>query len=248
MRRVMRAASAVGLAASLLLVGARSPALSVTIGPMASGGFGEPVSGAGALVPGQEFAAAGEAVEIVVTGTLFLAPGAFATGPDGIPLERQLFGVPGFTPLEEKLVDAGTPPPIGVGGDVAPSVGAAMGAFVPAGVASAPGFSALDDDFAPLGISSSQLFLIGAGPFLFVSPGPGTLFLGVNDMFVSNNSGAFTATLVPIPEPGTSALVGLGLLGLAARRRRGATRTGAPSGRERPAARRTARPDDSTSR
>ena len=78
-----------------------------------------------------------------------------------------------------------------------------------------------DDDFGSPGIASSQLFFIGSGPFTFVTPGAGTLFLGVNDTFAINNSGSFTANVSVVPEPTSFALLALGIGVLMRRRKRG---------------------------
>ena len=122
-----------------------------------------------------------------------------------------------YTPLEEALVDAGIPPPISIPSSIVTNIAALIGAFVPETVASQPGFQPRDEDIASIGIPSSALFLIGSGLLSFTALGPGQLFLGINEPFVSNNSGSFQVTITPqqvIPEPPSLALWGIGIIGL----------------------------------
>lgn len=46
------------------------------------------------------------------------------------------------------------------------------------------------------------------------SPGPGSLYLGINEWFASNNSGAFQVTIDPVLIPAAVWLFGSGLVGL----------------------------------
>jgi len=76
-----------------------------------------------------------------------------------------------------------------------------MGAFVPHAWASQPGFVA--DDGTKLtsgfGIMPNQMFFLGINNYVVVS-GPGTLYLGVNDWYVDDNSGSLTVTLTYTAE------------------------------------------------
>jgi hypothetical protein len=65
-----------------------------------------------------------------------------------------------------------------------------MGAFVPAAMESNPGFVPIDmtKRKSGYGIMPNQLFFVGSYNVIQVN-GPGTLYLGMNDMFTDDNSG-----------------------------------------------------------
>lgn len=198
-----------------LWMSAGSASAAIIVSSNASGGFGEPASGGTPLVLGYTFSAAGESVVISATGTVFmLAPDMAPAGPDGVTQTRAPILGPfpfAYTPLEEKLVDAGTPPPITDPTSTVLNVGGLFAAFVPESLATTPGFLPLDSDLTAVGIPSSALFLVGSGPIGFVASGPGRLYFGVNEPYVSNNAGQFEVTVGPgtvsaVPEPSTFAL------------------------------------------
>jgi hypothetical protein len=163
------------------------------------GAFSTPTSGED-LAPAFTFTSAGEMIVITATGLISLAPGAVDNvSPDGIaPQDRATVLGGGYFPLEEAFVDSGGTLPA-----LAPLGGALFGAFVSASVVSNPSFTPKDEDLVSVGIASSALFLVGSGPVSFSAPGPGSLFFGVNDPRGDNNTGSYTGTLNPVPEPTT---------------------------------------------
>jgi hypothetical protein len=70
-----------------------------------------------------------------------------------------------------------------------------MGAFVPQSVVTSPGFSPVDNtkvmNDVLVGITPNMLFFVGGHTKLEVN-GPGTLYLGIDDDIVSDNSGSLT--------------------------------------------------------
>jgi hypothetical protein len=75
-------------------------------------------------------------------------------------------------------------------------IGALIGAFVPQARAQAEGFQPLDGskNVAPVGIMPGTVFFIGTGRTITVTEA-GTLFLGINDWYVPDNSGGFNVTV-----------------------------------------------------
>jgi len=73
------------------------------------------------------------------------------------------------------------------------NIAALIGAFVPRSRVNTPGFIAIDGtkNAAPIGIRPGWLFFIGEGK-TFAAKEAGTLFLGINDTLVSDNTGGFT--------------------------------------------------------
>jgi T5SS/PEP-CTERM-associated repeat protein len=177
----------------------------VLVPAQASGFFGFPSAGAADLVPAYTFTDAGQQVTINATGTIYLVTPSSPTNANGLTLQRSFIigGAPsGFLPLEEVLVDAGSPVPITDGSSTILNVGALIGAFVPESIAAQPNFVPRDEDVVTagqVGISSSGLFLVGAGPVSFTAPGPGRLYLGINEPFVSNNAGSFAVGIALTP-------------------------------------------------
>ena len=148
--------------------------------------------------------AEGERVTITATGQINLSEGR-ETGPDGMTPEE---APPASTvfPLQERNADNGLPttPPKGTAG----RLGALMGACVP--VEDEATFVPLNDDPSPdlsidlltmpdpvpVGnIPAAALFYVGGGPFELTADEACVLFLGVNDAFAPNNSGAYDATV-----------------------------------------------------
>jgi len=135
-------------------------------------------------------------VVIEATGFVDLSAGFVAITPDGTVCEAGVTGCSCIFPLEEAFEEGGgTPVPIPDPPHF--DVGALMGAFVSQSVVDASGFTPVDEDRtgADPGIPSTSLFLIGAGPLQYTAPGPGTLFLGLNDCFAVNNFGDYSVTL-----------------------------------------------------
>jgi hypothetical protein len=64
-------------------------------------------------------------------------------------------------------------------------------------------------------------FLIGYGGNFTVPTGGATLFVAINDSYSPDNHGAYSLALTAVPEPSLAAMLGLGLIGVAAIRRRG---------------------------
>ncbi len=75
-------------------------------------------------------------------------------------------------------------------------IGALIGAFVPQVRAQAEGFQPLDGskNVVPVGIMPGTVFFIGTGRTITVTEA-GTLFLGINDWWVPDNSGGFNVTV-----------------------------------------------------
>ena len=185
----------------------------VAVDPRATGMFGAfstPPTGEN-LIPAFTFTSAGETIVITATGLISLFPGLVDNvSPGGIvPQDRATVLGGGYFPLEEATADSGGTLPT-----LAPLGGALIGAFVPASIVSDSSFVPKDEDFVSVGIPSSALFFVGAGPTSFSAPGPGSLFFGINDPRGDNNTGSYTATLNPVPEPATLLLVGTTAAGL----------------------------------
>jgi len=72
-------------------------------------------------------------------------------------------------------------------------IGALIGVFVPSSRVNRNGFQAVDGtkNVAQVGIMPNGLFFIGTGKSIPVTEA-GTLFLGINDVSVADNSGSFT--------------------------------------------------------
>jgi hypothetical protein len=101
-------------------------------------------------------------------------------------------------------------PPNGISLGPRKNVGALIGAFVPQSRVSAPGFQPVSEDLASSGIPTTSLFVVGNGPYKFVAPEAGTLFLGVKAGDVCGSSGSFSVSVtVPIKiavNPGSASL------------------------------------------
>jgi hypothetical protein len=146
----------------------------------ASGYFGEPVNDMVPLV--QAIAVSGPATITItyVSGTVDFGTGV-QVGPNGgtyVAANYQL-------PLQEAT---GTAPRL-----AARNIAALMGVFVPQSRVQLGGFSAIDGtkNAVRAGIMPDGLFFVGESKTVTVKE-PGTLFLGINDSGVADNSGGFT--------------------------------------------------------
>jgi hypothetical protein len=81
------------------------------------------------------------------------------------------------------------------------NAGALIGAFVPESLVNTSGFEAVDGTklASGLGIMPNRLFFVGT--YNVISEGPGTLYLGINDTDVSDESGSITVTVRATPSP-----------------------------------------------
>ena len=187
-----------------------------TVNANDNGGFGELQSGRSAFVLGTSLVA-GQTVVIDVTGQIFLG-GAYVD-PNGRDADPAFDNVSDweYTPLEEAGVDAGTIDP---DSPILPNLGALIGAFLPTSTVESVGFTSFDEDWGG-GIAASDLFFIGES-LTFTAAYDGYLLFGINEGYVSNNSGAFTVTVsdVAVPLPASLALLPVGLGGLVLLRQR----------------------------
>lgn len=117
-----------------------------------------------------------------VSGTVNWGGGE--VGPNGGPYGKSKFQFP----LQEAQAFA---PHTKIG-----NIGALIGVFVPQSRVSRQGFNALDGtkNITRVGIMPGNLFLIGESKTFDVKEA-GTLFLGINDTLVSDNTGGFNVTV-----------------------------------------------------
>lgn len=149
----------------------------------ASGCFGNPDTGCPALVSALTVSGPATITVTYVSGLVYWNP-CCSVGPDG----GTWTGAPSQLPLGEAL---------GVGlVTKVTNIGALIGVFVPQDRAQHAGFNALDGtkNVTPVGILPNGLFFIGTGKTFSVNQA-GTLFLGINDFIVSDNSGGFNVTV-----------------------------------------------------
>jgi len=150
----------------------------------ASGYFGNPVDQLVPLVSAVTVTGPGTITVTYVSGTVDVG-GDHVVGPNGLgswPTAGSQY------PLQEAT---------GVTTRATIRIGALIGIFVPAARVNRTGFLAIDGtkNAAPVGIMPGGLFFIGEGKTFHVTE-PGTLFLGINDTLVRDNSGGFTVTLI----------------------------------------------------
>ncbi len=167
----------------LVLIAAASTAAAQTqvfVPGNASGFFGNPADIPVPLVAALTVSGPGWITVSYVTGTVTDCCGVNA-GPDGVPWAG------GQAPLQEAR---------GVVVKRITKLDALIGVFVPQATVRRNGFSALDGTkgVARVGIMPNGLFFIGAGKRFWVTQA-GTLFLGINDYYVSDNGGGFNVTV-----------------------------------------------------
>jgi len=145
----------------------------------ASGYFGNPVDALIPLVPAITVGGAGTITVTYLSGTVGIGNNT-EVGPDGTPCKCPDYQLP----LEEAR---------GLGRKYAKHDGALMGVFVlQSRVQDRRGFNAIDGtkDATRVGIKPDGLFFIGEGKTFEVKQA-GTLYLGINDGCVDDNSGGF---------------------------------------------------------
>jgi hypothetical protein len=159
-------------------------AQSVFVPGNASGYFGNPVDQAVPFVSALTVSGPGRITVTYVSGLVTLNSHGDTTGPNGTSCDS----CKGMQfPLHEAR---------GSGFGKANNVGALIGVFVPQSRVLRKGFSAIDGtkDALRVGVMPGGLFLIGEGKTFDVTEA-GTLFLGINDTIVGDNSGGFNVTV-----------------------------------------------------
>jgi len=142
----------------------------------ASGYFGNPADQMNPLVSAITVSGPGTITVTYVSGTVDI--GGVEVDPNGITQHN----CP-QAPLQEAR---------GVSGGTCNHAGGLIGVFVPASRVSRKGFTAVDGTKGVVSVGILPcLFFVGTGETFDVK-GAGTLFLGINDEHVSDNSGGFT--------------------------------------------------------
>ena len=150
----------------------------------ASGFFGNPADEINPLVAGITVTGPGTITVTYVSGVVYdVGCPSKGCGPNGVTCK----GCAQFPLLEAK--------------GVLPSgakyhLDALVGVFVPACRVNSPGFTPVDGTkgVVPVGIMPGGLLFIGTGRTIPVTQA-GTLYLGINDNWVSDNSGGFNVTV-----------------------------------------------------
>jgi hypothetical protein len=156
---------------------------SVFVPGNASGCFGSPNDTCVPLVAALTVNGPGTITVTYVSGTVDLGP--FSVGPTG---GRANVGVGSQYPLQEANA---------VSGGTLDNIGALIGVFVPTHrVNDHRGFQAVDGtkSVSRVGIKPNLLRFVGES-FTFNVRQAGTLYLGINDTLVDDNSGGFTVTV-----------------------------------------------------
>lgn len=155
----------------------------VTVPAKASGRFGNPGDGT-ALIPAIKVSGKGTITISYVSGTISDSV-AFNVGPKGAAYD---IGQNYQSPLQEAT---------GTAFGIVKNHWALIGAFVPDSTVKSTGFSAVDGtkSLTAIGITPNTLFFVGSYTAIDVN-GPGTLFLGINDSGVADNTGGFTVKVV----------------------------------------------------
>jgi len=151
----------------------------------ASGFFGNPADQQNAMVAAITVTGPGTITVTYDSGLVTWDAAGDTTGPDGVACSSCKGAQ---TPLNEAQ---------GLGLQDIDKVGALIGVFVPQSRVQRKGFGALDGtkDAPPdVGIMPGGVFFIGEGTQFDVK-GAGTLYLGINDWQVGDNSGGFNVTV-----------------------------------------------------
>jgi len=144
-----------------------------------NGGFGNPIDTVVPLVPAITVSGPSKITITYISGTVTDAAG-IDTGPAGTDWNQN----GAQSPLQEAR---------GVSNGTIHNLDALIGVFVPARTVSAWKFRPVDGTkgVVRIGIMPNTLFFVGAGKTIWVREA-GTLFLGINDYFVSDNGGGFS--------------------------------------------------------
>jgi hypothetical protein len=193
-RRVTAFCSGAAVILTLLVVSSAAKPVaaqtSVSVPGAAGGCFGNNPGGGNyqcqPFVPALAVSGPGTITIAYVSGLVTWTP-CCTTGPEGVPCPSSGCGV-SQTPLDESR---GVEPKKTI-----ENIAALIGVFVPQERVQTNGFQPLDGtkNVAPIGIMPGGLFLIGTGTTITVTEA-GTLFLGINDWYVPDNSGAFNVTV-----------------------------------------------------
>jgi hypothetical protein len=157
----------------------------VTVPANANGHFGDP-EGTGGFVPLVEAITVTKAAIITIkylSGTVCVTPTVCGIGPNGIQFNQ---GTTGGSPLQEV---------VGATFGTITNIGSLIGAFVPAALVKTPGFQALDGTKLTSGVGIMPNYLFFLGSYNVLHRGPGTLYLGINDGVVFDNSGSLTVSV-----------------------------------------------------
>jgi hypothetical protein len=180
--------SAALMLALLVLVVAETTAAAQTqvfVPGTASGNFGNPSDIPVPLVAALTVSGPGTITVTYASGLVTWDGQGDTTGPNGTSACTDCDGMQ--FPLDEAH---------GIGLRNSKHLGALIGVFVPQSRVQKAGFSALDGtkNVTSVGIMPNGLFFIGTGK-TFSAHQAGTLFLGINDTEVGDNSGGFTVTV-----------------------------------------------------
>ena len=181
----MKAATFTLLALSILTLAATTAAAQnqVFVPGNASGFFGWPADIQVPLIPAITVSGPNWITVTYVSGTICDGGGGCDIGPNGVKWE-----MPGQqSPLQEAK---------GISGGTISNLDSLIGVFVPQKTVQKKGFNPLDGTkcVTRVGIMPNGLFFIGTGKKVWAGQA-GTLFLGINDWIVSDNSGGFNVTV-----------------------------------------------------
>lgn len=188
----------------------------VVVRPATTGLFGWPSRDSTSVNPANtvmiriaDFTRAGEAVEVTASGQVQIntgrSYGTVAAGPDGVDLVRSairtrisLTNTVVYTPEEDGMIARGsTAVPTENMTSLMPRWGGLFGAFAPTTTVANPAFSANRASKVPAGIDPVSISWVGSHR-IFIAPGPGSLFVGVNDTDPRDAAGSFTVNAVPV--------------------------------------------------